>query len=96
MVKVKAGVQPRNLVIMAAIANQAVGLPHEIVITSGTDGSHMVGSKHYSGEALDVRISNFPNKEAVATFARLLRLRLGGDYDVVIEADHLHIEYDPT
>ena len=40
MLKVKRGVTPKNLVIAAAAINSAVqiGLPVDVVITSGTDG----------------------------------------------------------
>lgn len=64
---------------------------HEAVITSGTDGSHMPGSLHYSGLAVDVRLPGILDDEVV----KRLRTRLGKDYDVVIERTHIHVEYDP-
>ena len=94
MIKVKRGVKPKALVIAAAAANANLDLDFDIVITSGTDGTHMVGSKHYTGEALDFRTqgveSNTLNlwRERVAT-------RLGPDYQVITEGDHIHIEFDP-
>lgn len=33
-------------------------LPIELVITSGLEGEHSKGSKHYSGQAVDIRISD--------------------------------------
>lgn len=96
MLKVKTGVKPKNLVIAAAAINTAIqiDLPVDIVITSGTDGKHMKGSKHYSGDALDLRRSNIPTK-LLDTYLTRLRGRLGEDYDVVLEKDHIHVEYDP-
>ena len=94
MVKIKNGVTPRNLVILAAIANAAWDLPYDITITSGTDGKHKVGSKHYSSEALDIRIFNFPSDQDQDLFIYRLKARLGKDYDVILEKDHIHVEYD--
>jgi hypothetical protein len=94
MLKVKSGVTPRNLVIAAAVANTAQILGLELTITSGTDGKHKRGSKHYSGEALDVRTRNL-TKANVKRVVDMLAARLGRGYDVVLETDHIHVEYDP-
>lgn len=83
------------LVIAAAVANTGWHLPYDMTITSGTDGKHMEGSKHYTGDALDIRSSVFPDYDARSLFLIELRNRLGKDYDIVIEKDHIHIEYDP-
>ena len=97
LVKVKAGVKPELLVIVAALANVAQDTHDvaQIVITSGTDGKHMEGSKHDTGEAIDVRTRNFPSTQAIYTFAVKMRRRLGANYQVIIERDHIHVEYDP-
>ena len=94
MLKVKRGVKPKILVIAAAAANAAWDEGWDVVITSGTDGQHMVGSKHYSSEALDLRISNIPVLD-LPLYVERLRARLGHDYDVVLESDHIHVEFDP-
>jgi hypothetical protein len=94
LIKIKNGVKPANLTIAAALANVAEEEGLTLVITSGTDGSHMNGSKHYTGEALDVRISNLSKAEIVLVMS-LIRKRLGSDYDVILEKDHIHLEFDP-
>lgn len=66
----------------------------EMVITSLTDGKHREDSKHYDGDAFDVRRWNIPPPEFNDTVVSL-RKRLGDDYDVVVERTHIHIEYDP-
>jgi hypothetical protein len=73
----------------------------ETVITSAGDGTHSRMSKHYaennpSGmiEALDFRLFNLHPSD-VAPIAAEARAALGRNYDVVIESDHYHIEYDP-
>jgi len=67
-------------------------------ITSGLDGKHMAGSKHYSGEAVDLR-SYHLNDEQTKNILKDLKNSLGNDYDVVDEtktkSPHIHIEYDP-
>lgn len=71
----------------------------EAVITSGSDGKHSRQSKHYaennaSGlvEALDFRSREVADPEQVRNE---LAEALGPDYDVVLESDHIHVEYDP-
>jgi hypothetical protein len=66
------------------------------VITSGTDGTHRANSLHYSGDALDFR--RWDSDRAGVTQAVLTGLRyyLGDGYDVILEPDHFHIEYDPN
>lgn len=66
----------------------------EMVITSGIDGNHSRGSIHYSGGAVDLRIWNIPEdkrKEAV----KEMKEALGPDFDIVLERDHIHMEYQP-
>jgi hypothetical protein len=64
-------------------------------ITSITDGIHMEDSLHYQGLAVDFRIRDLsgitPQK-----MVQLLRAKLGARYDVVLENDHIHMEFDPT
>lgn len=64
------------------------------VITSGMEGKHKVGSKHYKGHAFDFRTKHIVWNQAVAV-AKLLREKLGPDFDVILERDHLHVEWDP-
>lgn len=66
------------------------------VITSASDGKHLPNSKHYSGEALDFRTHHLPQPDRdAALVAAMLADALGADFDVVLEKDHLHVEYDP-
>jgi len=66
----------------------------EIVITAILDGKHMKGSRHYSGNAFDMR-KWYLKKEQLNKFINALKISLGKDYDVVNETTHIHIEYDP-
>ncbi|QGH72999.1 MAG: hypothetical protein [Microviridae sp. ctzVR26] len=62
------------------------------VITSGNDGYHSLpGSLHYRNQALDFRTYDWPD---VKEFAVRIKALLGPKYDVVVETNHLHIEYE--
>lgn len=72
------------------------------IITSANDGHHKAGSLHYVNLAVDLRLpggltakgkARDPN--LVVNFAMTLRAYLGDDFDVVIEKNHIHVEYDP-
>lgn len=64
-----------------------------LVVTSLRDGKHKAGSKHFSGQAADLRIWGLEDKVGMVVAA--LSAALGKDYDVVAEVDHIHLEYDP-
>lgn len=68
-------------------ACNAAGAP-EPVITSTYEGMHSPGSLHYANRAIDVRM--LPNSVIDS-----IKQRLGKHYDVVREADHVHVEWDP-
>ena|SRR5690606_27313516 len=61
-------------------------------VTSLNDSRHMEGSLHYTGRAADLRTYNLKDPEAVAA---ALASALGPSFDVVLESDHLHLEYQP-
>lgn len=67
---------------------------YRIMITSGNEGQHMAGSKHYTGDALDLRTNDLPD-QMIEEITHDIRDALGPDYDVIAEPTHLHIEYDP-
>lgn len=66
----------------------------ECVITSAREGVHKEGSLHGSGFAVDIR-TNDQLPVVVRGFVVDLRVQLGKGYDVVLEKDHVHVEYDP-
>ncbi len=67
---------------------------HDLCITAGIDGKHMDGSLHYAGCAVDLRTRDIPGVE-VEIIRKMMQDRLGVDFDVVIEGDHLHFEFQP-
>jgi hypothetical protein len=67
------------------------------VITSCMDGKHKDGSLHYLGRALDIRLASRFNTTEGIDLKLLLegRASLGEQYDLILEADHFHLEFDP-
>jgi len=80
-----------------------------VVVTSCNDGRHKAGSKHYTDQAVDVRVYGMrrgailvPSGQAheaqallAGRWAKALAAVLGQHYDVVLESDHIHVEHDP-
>lgn len=72
-----------------------------VVITSLYDGTHSEKSRHYAGQAFDVRLrdkykrkGSVIDDETVTQWALRLRQALP-EWDVLDEGDHLHLERDP-
>ena len=61
-----------------------------LLITSTLEDSHSIGSLHPYGLAVDLELPPNP-KQCCAE----LRIALGNSYDVILEGDHVHVEYDP-
>lgn len=96
--KIKEGVKVDGLkdviiVILPEIAQLFKLFGLEFVITSAVEGTHMEGSKHPKGLAIDVRL---PYKDMSWNYniVSVLQIILGKNYDVVLEKNHIHIEFD--
>lgn len=88
-------------------AHTKIGIKRGAFITSGKDGEHMKGSKHHwesddplPSDAVDVRTKDL-TKSQTEQLSESLTAELNGPklrrpFDVVVEVDHIHIEYDPT
>ncbi len=68
-----------------------------LVITAGSNGTHAMQSKHYSGRAVDLRSRTFADEVAKARFAAALRRALGPAYLVLYEDpagpnQHFHVQ----
>ncbi len=66
----------------------------ECVVTSLNDSKHSKTSLHYSGAAADIRTRTLP-AHLRQTVRDEISTRLTTDYDVILESDHIHIEYQP-
>ena len=65
----------------------------DFVITSTRHDSHSPSSLHYADLAFDVRLV-YPVKWAEID-PNILEAILGPDFDLLREATHFHVEYDP-
>ena len=68
----------------------------EVVITSCMGGHHMKGSKHYHNpsDAIDIRTRNLDNQKEKEIVAREIQEAIGNDYFVLLEVDHIHIQFN--
>ena len=78
---------------IALVCKLINGVHYEMTITSGNDGVHMKNSKHYTNEAIDIRTRDMEESKKILT-QLWLKKWLGLNYDVILENDHIHIEYD--
>lgn len=67
----------------------------QLVVTSLKEGEHKEGSLHYLGLACDLRTRDLSRPGRQAALSRLVALLDPQGYDVIEEASHFHIEYDP-
>ena len=99
MIRIKEGVRalglaPETLLAIAVAEGVYATAGAERVVTSLTDGPHSDMSLHHCGRAVDVR-TNHIDRGVANRLAQQIRERLGRDFGVVLERDHLHIEFDP-
>lgn len=88
------GMRPEMAIALVVIESAFAKQGEHLVITSGTDGTHMPGSCHYKGLAVDIRLPS--NPENASVLVQRLKLWLPqSEFDVVLEKDHIHVEFDP-
>ena len=82
--------------IKSIIPNISNAFGYSPVITSANDNlEHSFKSAHYSNAALDLRTRDI-GEFKTAMVADMLQQDLGSDYRVIIESDHIHLEYNPN
>lgn len=88
------GLQKEIIIALPTIDNVVSSEVSCLVITSALEGHHGKGSLHPLGYAIDIRL---PYKDELLNvkIVNVLKIRLGKDYDVVLETNHIHIEFDP-
>ena len=88
------GLRP-EIVLAILVAERAYAeIGCELMLTSGIEGTHSAGSLHYAGCAVDFRTLNVaPDK--LNPLVEKIRAALGPDFDVLLETNHLHAEFQP-
>jgi len=97
---IKAGVRikgiSQELLLGLFVANEVYALHGvNMVVTSLLDGKHSATSLHYAGEAADLRTRNIPQDVDPQDIRKEIKDRLGMDYDVILEDNHIHMEHQP-
>ena len=102
MIQFKAGVDIKGIgqeITLGVIVLDAVFSAHgaKTFITACRDGKHMEKSKHYIGDALDIRLASrwVTTANIDLTVLNEARTALGEQFDLVLESDHFHLEFDP-
>jgi len=96
---IKSGVRVFGLsspILLAVMVAQEVyrEFSADLVITAGIDGKHVDYSFHYDGNAVDLRTNNLAT-DKIPLILKAMQDRLGPDYFVQYEGDHLHIQFRP-
>ena len=104
MIRVKKGVvfkafRPEILELIVAITEISIRGGFDIWITSANDSKHRPNSYHFEDLAIDLRIRNLSEEELKKLIECLHDLgryipQNHEYYDVVLEKDHIHIEFD--
>lgn len=88
------GIRPELLFGLLVLEGVMANHGFDLIITSLNDSAHSPTSLHYAGAAADIRIWGI----ADVTLNRIVgeaKRRLGVDFDVVLEEDHIHLEWQP-
>ena len=87
------GIRP-EMVLALGIIRDAYATHNQLpafVITSVVEGTHKRASLHYMGCGVDLRRPPVKAEEIVAD----AKARLGDDFDVILEGNHIHAEFQP-
>jgi hypothetical protein len=92
------GLQPQMAIAYVIVKDIYKRKGYECVITSGNDSKHGPNSLHYQGKALDIRTRTILPQDLTGHTSSIhaeMKIALGEQFDVVLEKDHFHIEFDP-
>ena len=90
------GIRPEMVLGHGIVASVFAGYDLDCIVTSANDSKHGRGSLHFDGSALDYRTRHIPETGFDwAIFMQDIKDALGPEFDVVLESDHIHVEYQP-
>ena len=88
------GLRPEIILAIVAAERAYAEIGCELVLTSGIEGPHGRASLHFAGCAVDFRTQNVP-PDKLQPLVEKIRVALGADFDVVLESNHIHAEFQP-
>lgn len=90
------GIRPELVAALMVAQRVFDDLGADFVVTSCAEHSaaHSNASLHYAGSAFDCRIHHMLIKHH-AEAVKMLKERLTDEFDVVLEKDHIHVEFQP-
>mgnify|MGYP001945775587 CR=1 FL=1 len=89
------GIRPEMLIALLVADQVYKSYGQDLVITSANDGRHSYTSLHYAGAAVDLRIRYFSKEVQLIVHKEIQEKLNTSDFDVVLESDHIHIEFQP-
>lgn len=94
------GLRPEMIVAYMVTASVYADHDYPLIITSANDSGHGHGSLHFQGAALDYRIADPAGKWAIPKMeleimVNEIKERLNGEFDTILESNHIHQEYQP-
>ena len=89
------GLKEEMLVALDVATDVFSRLEKDCIVTSARGDKHGDHSHHYKGHAVDLRRKHLDSDQQAKILLIDLENDLGPGYQVVLESDHFHIEYDP-
>jgi len=97
------GMQPEIMIALMVAKDVFAEHGIDLCITSGVEGEHGPRSKHYEGKAVDLRRRDIKTQVIAELILEKLQERLNGSkgnfkgqFDIVLEKTHYHLEFDPS
>ncbi len=86
------GIQPEILLARIIAGEIFARYGVAAIITSALDGKHSKNSKHYTGQAIDLRTRHM-DARLRPVIAEAIKKALGRRYFVLLEKDHIHVQF---
>lgn len=88
------GIKPETVLAIQIVNDIYRIFKADLVITSVNDSKHGYGSLHYIGYAFDCRTFHLQEAD-IPQIVASIKKNLGDDFDVLLEKDHIHVEFQP-
>jgi hypothetical protein len=86
------GLQPELILGLMVVKDVYDYIQQDVIVTCISDSKHKNSSLHYVGFAADLSL---PSADKTSVVLDRLHINLGDDFDIVLEGDHIHVEFQP-